>query len=164
MAYRLKDGVYSVRCRHPGCNFDTQIKVETNLVGVTEKDVEQEAMKIARDMANTKHHALVLRDRPRDDGAYPAPRHDVGVPRPPVSEPVPVVEDYTGAATVLTLTVGFDREGAPERGAVICAGARGERVAAAVHDRDTLELLTDGTEPVGREGSVTLGAVPEFTL
>ena len=58
MAYRLKDGVYSVRCRHPGCNFDTQIKVETNLVGVTEKDVEQEAMKIARDMANTKHHAL----------------------------------------------------------------------------------------------------------
>jgi acetyl-CoA acetyltransferase len=113
-------------------------------------------------MFNTKHHALVLRDRPRDDGAYPTPRHDVGVPRPPVTEPVPVVEDYTGAATVLTCTVTFDREGTPERGAVICEGAHGERVAAAVHDRDTLELLTDGTEPVGREGSVRLGAVPEF--
>src|SRR5262249_43283046 len=25
-------------------------------------------------MFNTKHHALVLRDRPRDDGTYPAPQ------------------------------------------------------------------------------------------
>jgi hypothetical protein len=33
-----------------------------------------------------------------------------------------------------------------------------------VHDRATLELLTDGAEPVGREGTVTLGAVPEFSL
>ena len=40
------------------------------------------------------------RDHPRDDGAYPAPRHDVGVPRPPVTDPVPVVEDYAGPATV----------------------------------------------------------------
>ena len=37
---------------------------------------------------------------------------------------------------------------------MICDGGHGERVAAAVHDRDTLELLTDGTEPVGREGTV----------
>ena len=115
-------------------------------------------------MFNTKHHALVLRDRPRDDGEYPAPRHDVGVPRPPVTAPVPVVEDYAGAATVLTCTVGFDRDGVPERGAVICQGAHGERTAAAVHDRDTLELLTDGCEPVGRGGKVALGAVPDFTL
>ena len=43
----------------------------------------------------------------------------------------------------------FDRDGAPESGAVICDGAHGERVAAAVHDRDTLDELTDGTEPVG---------------
>jgi acetyl-CoA C-acetyltransferase len=115
-------------------------------------------------MFNTKHHALVLRDHPRDDGTYPAPRHDVGVPRPPVTEPVPVVEDYTGPAAVLTCAVTFDRAGVPERGAVICTGARGERVAAAVHDRATLEQLTDGTEPVGREGSVALAAVPEFVL
>ena len=39
----------------------------------------------------------------------------------------------------------FDRDGAPESGAVICTGAHGERLAAAVHDRDTLEQLTDGT-------------------
>jgi acetyl-CoA acetyltransferase len=113
-------------------------------------------------MFNTKHHALVLRDHPRDDGEYPAPRHDVGVPRPPVTEPVPVVEDYTGTATVLTCTVTFDREGTPERGAMIGEGAHGERVAAVVHDRDTLEQLTDGNEPVGTEGTVTLGDLPEF--
>jgi hypothetical protein len=58
----------------------------------------------------------------------------------------------------------FDRDGAPEQGAVISDGAHGERVAAAVHDRDTLELLTDGTEPVGREGTVIVGDLPEFTL
>ena len=63
-----------------------------------------------------------------------------------MTAPVPVVEDYAGAATVVTCTVGFDRDGAPERGAVICEGAHGERTAAAVHDRDTLELLTDGTD------------------
>jgi acetyl-CoA acetyltransferase len=115
-------------------------------------------------MFNTKHHAIVLRDRPRDDGMYPAPRHDVGVPRPPVEAPVPVVEDYVGPATVVTCTVMFDRDGAPESGAVIATGKRGERVAAAVHDRDTLEQLVDGTEPVGREGKVSLAAVPEFSV
>ncbi len=113
-------------------------------------------------MFNTKHHALVLRDHPRDDGAYPAPRHDVGVPRPPVTDPVPVVEDYTGPAIVVTCTVVFDRDGTPESGAVICTGAHGERLAAAVHDRDTLEQLTDGSEPVGTRGTVSIGDLPEF--
>ena len=45
---------------------------------------------------------------------------------------------------------------------MICTGAHGERLAAAVHDRDTLERLTDGSEPVGTEGTVTLGDLPEF--
>jgi hypothetical protein len=113
-------------------------------------------------MFNTKHHALVLADHPREDGSYPAPRYDVGVPRPPTTAPVPVVEDYSGAATVVTCRVMFGRDGTPESGAVICTGAHGERVAAAVHDRDTLARLTDGTEPVGTEGSVMLGDLPEF--
>jgi hypothetical protein len=86
------------------------------------------------------------------------------VPRPPVTEPVDVIEDYTGPVTVITCTVMFDRAGAPESGAVICTGAHGERVAAAVRDRDTLHELTDGTEPVGREGTVTVHAVPEFEV
>ncbi|HEY3671033.1 MAG TPA: acetyl-CoA acetyltransferase [Acidimicrobiia bacterium] len=115
-------------------------------------------------MFNTKHHALVLRDHPRDDGSYPAPRHDIGVPRPPVTEAVPVVEDYVGPATIVTYTVMFDRDGTPGSGAVICTGAHGERVAAAVHDRDTLEQLTDGSEPIGTEGTVAIGDLPEFVI
>jgi hypothetical protein len=115
-------------------------------------------------MFNTKHHALVIADHPRDDGRYPAPHHDVGVPRPPVTDPVPVIEDYSGRVRLLTFTAMFDRDGAPDRGAAVCTGANGERVVAAVHDRDTLEQLTDGTEPIGREGTVTIGAVPEFSL
>ena len=47
---------------------------------------------------------------------------------------------------------------------MIATGARGERVAAAVRDPDTLRELTSGVEPVGREGTVTLDAVPVFAL
>ena len=102
-------------------------------------------------------------DRPRDDGAYPAPRHDVGVPARPSPSRSPVVEDYAGPATVVTCTVMFDRDGAPESGAVIGTGAHGERVGGrGATDRDTLEQLTDGAEPVGTEGTVTVGDLPEF--
>ena len=59
-------------------------------------------------MFNTKHHALVLADHPRDDGRYPAPRHEVGATRPPVEPPVPVDEAYAGPGTILTCTVTFD--------------------------------------------------------
>jgi acetyl-CoA acetyltransferase len=115
-------------------------------------------------MFNTKHHALVLADHPRADGAYPRPAHGVGVARPPVAAPVPVDEDYEGAITLLTCTVTFDRDGVPERGGVVGTGRRGERVAAAVRDPDTLHELTSGAEPVGRAGTVTLAEVPEFRL
>ena len=115
-------------------------------------------------MFNTKHHGLVLADRPRRDGTYPTPRFDVGVPRPPVAPPVVVDEDYRGPARILACTVMYDREGAPERGAVVGTGARGERVAARVDDPDTLHELTSGVEPVGREGTVTIDAVPVFAL
>jgi hypothetical protein len=81
-----------------------------------------------------------------------------------VTDPVPVIEDYAGPATVLTCVVVFDRAGAPESGAVICTGVQGERLAAAVHDRDTLEQLTSGSEPVGTEGTVSIGDLPEFAL
>ena len=58
MAFKLKNGVFAVRCRHPGCPFNTRITIGTNLMGATEKDVELEAAKIAKDMATTKHDAV----------------------------------------------------------------------------------------------------------
>ena len=116
-------------------------------------------------MFNTKHHALVLADHPRDDGRYPRPVHGIGVARPPVEPPVPVVDDYAGVGTVLTCTVMFDGDGRPERGSVIGTGARGERFAARIDPRgDTLDELTSGLEPVGRVGIVTVGDIPEFRL
>jgi acetyl-CoA C-acetyltransferase len=114
-------------------------------------------------MFNTKHHALVLADHPRDDGRYPAPRYEVGATRPAVESPVPVDEAYTGPGSILTCTVTYARDGTPERGAVIGTGTRGERFAARVDpDGDTLADLTSGSEPVGREGTVVGGDVPWF--
>ena len=106
-----------------------------------------------------------MADHPRPDGTYPRPAHDVGETRPPVEPPVPVDEGYEGAGTVLTCSVMFDRDGAPERGTVIGTGVGGERFAARIApDGDTLAELTSGVEPVGRVGTVTAGAIPEFSL
>jgi len=58
MAFRLKNGVFSVRCRRPGCPFNTRIEIETILMGETQEDVAREAIKIAMDMAKTKHDAV----------------------------------------------------------------------------------------------------------
>jgi len=41
MPYKLKNGVYKVRCRHPGCSFNSEIKIEQKIMGMTEKDVER---------------------------------------------------------------------------------------------------------------------------
>lgn len=58
MAYKLKDGVFAVRCRHEGCPFNSRLAIDQNLMGMTEQDVEIEAKKIARDMARNKHDAV----------------------------------------------------------------------------------------------------------
>ncbi len=58
MAFKMENGVYTVRCRHPGCPFHADIKIEVNIMGETAQDVEQEAMKVARDKGNTMHDAV----------------------------------------------------------------------------------------------------------
>jgi hypothetical protein len=58
MAYKLKNGVFAVRCRHEGCPFNTRITITQNLMGMTEQDVEIEAKKLARDMGRNKHDAV----------------------------------------------------------------------------------------------------------
>jgi CRP-like cAMP-binding protein len=58
MSFRLKDAVFKVRCREPGCPFNSDFSVKENIMGATETDVDSEAMKIARNMGFIKHDAL----------------------------------------------------------------------------------------------------------
>jgi CRP-like cAMP-binding protein len=61
MSFRLKEAVYKIRCREPGCTFTSEFNVKENLMGVTEADVDSEAIKIAKNMAFIKHDALLGR-------------------------------------------------------------------------------------------------------
>ena len=58
MGFKLEKGVYNVRCRHPGCPFHADVKIDLNIMGETAKDVEEEAKKVARDKGNTMHDAV----------------------------------------------------------------------------------------------------------
>jgi hypothetical protein len=61
MPYRLNKGIYSVRCRYPHCTFNAQLEIVENIMGMTESDVETEARKVVRDMAQVKHDSLLGR-------------------------------------------------------------------------------------------------------
>ncbi len=58
MGFKLEKGVYNVRCRHHGCPFHADVKIEVNIMGETARDVETEAKKVARDKGNTMHDAV----------------------------------------------------------------------------------------------------------
>ena len=58
MPYKLKNGVYAVKCRHPHCTFNVRFEIDQTIMGITEQDVDTEARRLARDMALTKHDAI----------------------------------------------------------------------------------------------------------
>jgi len=58
MPYRLNKGAYLVRCRHARCTFNARLEIAETIMGMTESDVETEARKTARDMAQVKHDSL----------------------------------------------------------------------------------------------------------
>ncbi len=58
MGFKLKKGVFRAVCTHPGCTFNVDMTVTQNIMGMTEADVESEAIKLVKDMANIKHDAL----------------------------------------------------------------------------------------------------------
>ena len=58
MSFKLKEAVFKVRCRAPGCPFFSDFIVTENIMGLTEADVDSEAQKLARNMAYNKHDAL----------------------------------------------------------------------------------------------------------
>ncbi len=64
MSFRLKEGLYRIRCREPGCPFVSEFAVKENIMGATEADVDMEALKIARNLGFIKHDALFGRRHP----------------------------------------------------------------------------------------------------
>jgi len=58
MAFKLKEAVFRVRCREPGCPFVSDFLVKENLQGATEADVNNEAWKLAKDLGTTRHDAI----------------------------------------------------------------------------------------------------------
>ncbi len=58
MAFKLKEALFRVRCREPGCPFVSDFLVKENLQGATEADVESEAWKFAKDLGINRHDAI----------------------------------------------------------------------------------------------------------
>lgn len=108
-------------------------------------------------MFNTRHHAIVLADRPQPGGYASGGAGGEGVRTMPG---VPVTDEYEGRATIVTYGVAFDRDGAAERGIVVADGPAGERVAAAVPAADAASIAALahlGGQPVGLAGTVVSG-------
>ena len=67
MAFRLKEAIFRVRCREPGCPFNSEFAVRENIMGATEADVDSEALKIAKNLAFIKHDAIYGRKHQLDN-------------------------------------------------------------------------------------------------
>lgn len=100
----------------------------------------------------TKHHALALGRAP-----LAGVSRDVQAEADAARGPVPALaRDATGPATLETFTVVFDRQGAPQFGAVV-AGGNGWRTLARSEDADTIARLLDRElSPVGANGVLAL--------
>jgi acetyl-CoA C-acetyltransferase len=109
----------------------------------------------------TKHHGLVLADRPAPVGARSLEEISVQAAADARRGPVPAfVEAATGQAVLETHTVLYDRDGAPTHGVAIVRTADGARALARVPaaDVDTLAALTDPEAfPIGRTGLLRAG-------
>jgi len=61
MPYKLVKAVFNVRCRQPHCPFNDQIRIEQDVAALTEEDVRNEALKMARDQGIIKHDSIYWR-------------------------------------------------------------------------------------------------------
>ncbi|CAN7527658.1 acetyl-CoA acetyltransferase [Caulobacter sp. LjRoot300] len=109
----------------------------------------------------TKHHGLVLADRPAIDGGRSLEDVSAQAAADARRGPVPAfVEDATGKAALETHTVLYDRDGAPAHGVAIVRTTDGARALARVPaaDAETLAALTDPDAfAVGRTGTLRAG-------
>ena len=141
MSFRLKEAVFKVRCREPGCSFVSDFAVKENIMGATEADVDSEALKIARNLGFIKHDAVLGRNHQlanpevyKVSGSYehigPAP----AAPAPAPAAAAPVASN--GSAPVRTYRKGevIIRKG--DSATMVCEVLRGS-----AHNEKLPELL-----------------------
>jgi len=116
MSFRLKEAVFKVRCREPGCSFISDFVVKENIMGATEADVDSEALKIARNLGYIKHDAILGRKHQlfnpevyKVSGSYehigPAPAAPVAPAAPSIAASAPAAAGV-GSAPVRTYRKG----------------------------------------------------------
>jgi acetyl-CoA C-acetyltransferase len=109
----------------------------------------------------TKHHGLVLANRPPPQGGRALEDVSVQAAADARRGPVPAfVEDATGPAILETCTVLYDRDGAPTHGVAIVRTTDGTRTLARAPAADaaTLAALTDPDAfAIGRTGLLRPG-------
>jgi len=97
----------------------------------------------------TKHVAGVWSTQP-GPGAPSPPPADLQARLDEANPPVPITDEASGPAEVLTYTVIHGRDGAPETGVAVCALPDGTRSYAKLDDADLLEHV-EAVEWVGAE-------------
>jgi acetyl-CoA C-acetyltransferase len=105
----------------------------------------------------TKHHALVLADRPAPL-PHPVRNLDLQAELDDAVHGVPAVEaGYSGPSRIETYTVKYGRDGVPERGTVIARSPDGKRHLARVTDAGALAaLVAPAQEAIGLAGNARL--------
>jgi len=58
MMYEMRDGLYQIHCRYPGCAFSTRLALSEPVPGESEREVELKAGNTARNIAQAKHDEL----------------------------------------------------------------------------------------------------------
>ena len=108
----------------------------------------------------THNHTIAVSTKPIPAANFPR-SYDFQAEADAARGPVPELDhDYTGAATVESYTVFYDREGQPRSGVVVARTGEGKRTLAHVPANDAAtiaRLQGEGAEPVGASGTITAG-------
>ncbi|MDK2758312.1 MAG: acetyl-CoA acetyltransferase [Blastomonas fulva] len=107
----------------------------------------------------THNHSIILSREPIKAAIFPRSfdfQADADARR---GKPPPVVETYSGPATIESYTVLYERDGSVKHGIIVARTANGSRTLAKVpaEDSQTINFLTSGeVEPIGSLGNVLL--------
>lgn len=58
MAYKLKKGIFNIKCDEENCPFDLKLEINNTITGISEEDVESEAKNFFYEIARLKHDEL----------------------------------------------------------------------------------------------------------